>query len=291
MSEQPAAIAWLETPDGPIHTIGANCRLGRSADNEIVVRDDNVSRFHAMVHLRGEGEFLVSDLGSKNGTLLNGRRIIWPMPLRDGDRIQIAQSTFVFHQVLTAAERAEPELTISGVTRLEIRYEPCFLLIADLENAAELGHELTPEALATRIGSWLRSCRETVESRGGVVDKFLGDGLLAFWREERGAATRVADALACLQTKNVTGQPRFRVVVHHGNVALGMTMTPGEEIMTGDAVNFIFRMEKLASAQGVSFCVSSAAEPLLAPMLPLEPLSAEYELKGFPGMHRFFRLK
>jgi class 3 adenylate cyclase len=61
--------------------------------------------------------------------------------------------------------------------------------------------------------------------------------------------------------------------------------------MTGDAVNFIFRMEKLASAHGVSFCVSAAAEPLLAATLPLEVLPAEYELKGFPGMHRFFRLK
>jgi len=63
--------------------------IGRSADCDIVLDDRQVSRFHARVVWRSD-QYEVEDLGSKNGTHLNGRDLIGPLPLRDGDEIQIA---------------------------------------------------------------------------------------------------------------------------------------------------------------------------------------------------------
>ena len=68
--------------------------LGRSRDCDVRISDLNVSRRHA--ELRQEGTtYWIVDLGSMNGTLLNGRRVERER-LRDGDRITLGESEIVF---------------------------------------------------------------------------------------------------------------------------------------------------------------------------------------------------
>jgi DNA-binding response OmpR family regulator len=62
--------------------------IGRWEDNDVVVDDRWVSRHHAQIRREDEG-YVVQDLGSKNGTFVNGRRIAAPTPLADGDEIQV----------------------------------------------------------------------------------------------------------------------------------------------------------------------------------------------------------
>jgi DNA-binding response OmpR family regulator len=62
--------------------------IGRAEDNDLVVDDRWVSRYHAQVR-QEEGRYLVEDRGSKNGTLVNGRRIAGPALLADGDQVQV----------------------------------------------------------------------------------------------------------------------------------------------------------------------------------------------------------
>jgi predicted component of type VI protein secretion system len=63
--------------------------IGRGSDCDIVLDDRQVSRIHARVVWRGD-HYEVEDLGSKNGTHLNGRDVAASHRLRDGDEIQIA---------------------------------------------------------------------------------------------------------------------------------------------------------------------------------------------------------
>lgn len=69
-------------------------RIGRALDNEIVLVDHMVSRYHAEVVRQGV-TFLIHDLGSKNGLLVNGVSAM-EQPLQRGDAIQIGQAIFVF---------------------------------------------------------------------------------------------------------------------------------------------------------------------------------------------------
>jgi FHA domain-containing protein len=69
--------------------------LGRSRDCDIVVDDANVSRQHAELRPRGGG-WVLSDLGSTNGTRLNGRSIQAPEVVRPGDEIEIGASLITF---------------------------------------------------------------------------------------------------------------------------------------------------------------------------------------------------
>ncbi|MGD8587183.1 MAG: FHA domain-containing protein [Chloroflexota bacterium] len=63
--------------------------IGRGNDCQIVLPERQVSRYHAKI-TSDQGKYILHDLGSKNGTHLNGARVIGSTQLKDGDEIQIA---------------------------------------------------------------------------------------------------------------------------------------------------------------------------------------------------------
>lgn len=67
--------AWFELSDGRVHEIRGECTIGRLLENQLVLHDGVVSRLHARVTRAGPGRYLLSDLGSANGTFLNGNRL------------------------------------------------------------------------------------------------------------------------------------------------------------------------------------------------------------------------
>jgi two-component system, cell cycle response regulator len=66
-------------------------RIGRLADNQVAFGDDSVSRRHARIEGREDGWY-VMDVGSSNGTLVNGREVTGHMRLVNGDRIKIGRN-------------------------------------------------------------------------------------------------------------------------------------------------------------------------------------------------------
>lgn len=69
--------------------------LGRETGNDIVVNDLNASRQHAQIEFEPQGVWVITDLGSTNGTLVNGSRIT-RRGLSDGDRITLGITDFIF---------------------------------------------------------------------------------------------------------------------------------------------------------------------------------------------------
>ena len=75
--------------------------VGRESRHDIVIPDKSVSRFHAFVRLGGDGAFLVQDMGSTNGTSVNGTSVAPrgagpPTRLKPGDNVRIGQVEFTF---------------------------------------------------------------------------------------------------------------------------------------------------------------------------------------------------
>src|SRR6266404_2403947 len=89
--------AWLET-SGEKFPISGNSSIGRSARNIIVIESQKVSRRHALINVQNVGEFWLIDLGSSNGTFLNGRRVHQPLRLCHLDQITVGDSVFTFQQ-------------------------------------------------------------------------------------------------------------------------------------------------------------------------------------------------
>src|SRR5688572_24497488 len=67
-------VGWIPNAGRLDRTIGPLARVGATPDNDVVVRVDGVSRAHARIVAQPDGYYL-EDIGSRNGTLLNGERV------------------------------------------------------------------------------------------------------------------------------------------------------------------------------------------------------------------------
>jgi adenylate cyclase len=275
---------WLET-SGEKFPIQGNTSIGRSSKNLIVIDSQKVSRRHAIINVQNVGEFWLIDLGSSNGTFLNGRRLHQPVRLCDQDQIIIGDRLFIFHQPEEITD--DYRTTFAERTIREIANVPCWLLVADIEGFTPLSRSLTSDHLATLIGGWVAACKEIIETHDGMIDKYLGDGFLAYWRGDPKTTKDIAATLDKLKEAQARNEPRFRLALHFGFVAIGGVPSMGEESLMGKEVNFVFRMEKLAGSLGIAVLTSAAGQSKLKSLMKFEPAGA-HELKGFEGKHEFF---
>ncbi len=278
-----SAEAWLDTNNGQKVPVQGNCSFGRAPGNTVVLPGDKVSRRHAMVHAQCESEFWLVDLGSANGTYVNGRRVTQPCRLSDGDEIRIASHAFSFRNQKTATS---PDVEHTEKTIQDIRGVECWLLVADIAGSTELSRKLPAEEAPRVTGRWLAQCKQVIEDNAGAINKFLGDGFLAYWSGGQDGALQVAKAVKALTALQEQGTPRFRLVLHHGKVFVGGGASMGEESLMGNEVNFVFRMEKLASSLGQLRLMSASAAAIIKPHISL---GAELRqgLQGFDGEFTF----
>src|SRR6266480_6657618 len=266
--KEPAA--WLDPLTGDRIAILGNCSIGRSPKSCVILDSQKVSRRHAIINVQNVGEFWLIDLGSSNGTFLNKRRVHNPVRLCHLDQITVGDSVFTFQQ----PEEISLELrtTMAEQTIRESADVPVWLLVADIENFTPLSRSLVSEKLATLVGGWVSTCKEIIEQHHGSINKYLGDGFLAYWRADEKDADNVAAALLALRDLQKKKAPEFRIVLHFGSVAIGGIASMGEESLMGKEVNLIFRLEKLASSLGESCGLSNAAHAKLANLIPSRPL-------------------
>ena len=96
---QPAQRFAFYIKDGsnvyPLH-LGLNS-VGRLPDNDVVIRDECVSRRHCAVVVHHDLRCEIHDVASKNGTVLNGRKIPGPTRLQSGDQIVLCGRRLTFH--------------------------------------------------------------------------------------------------------------------------------------------------------------------------------------------------
>jgi diguanylate cyclase (GGDEF)-like protein len=179
--------------------------LGRSLGADVRVNDSKASRKHAKIEVRGvpespSAEYVVTDLNSRNGTFLNGGRIIQPEVLRHGDKISIGEHILRF-ELLDEIDReyqrqihrliSHDDLTglLSSrsffselrreASRAKAESRPFCVLMMDLDHFKEVndkyGHltgSKTLEELATCIIKNLRS--------GDAAARFGGEEFAAF---------------------------------------------------------------------------------------------------------------
>ena len=282
LAEEPEA--WLEREDQE-HILEGSCSIGRATLNSLVIDSAKVSRLHAIIHSERAGVFWLVDLGSSNGSFLNKRRIHEPARLRDCDQITIGGNTFIFRQSRDPSDR--PKSTAPVVTlQEEIEEIPCWLLVADIKNFTPLTRELLSQKLAVLVSSWLAGCKDIIEKHGGIVNKYLGDGILAYWPDEGGTAKKVVAMIAALKHAQTQG-PEFRFIIHFGSVTIGGVSGIREETIMGSEVNLVFRLEKVLASLGEPCGISDAAHTKLKGILPSRSLG-DYDLKGFETKRGLF---
>lgn len=111
---------------------GATATIGRLDDNDICIKEQHVSRQHAVINYR-DGVFLITDLGSANGTFVNDDKLSEPYPLLSGDVIRLYVPQLQFSAIVSAEDerKAREEGTLimraptkSGRARLIVTNGP-----------------------------------------------------------------------------------------------------------------------------------------------------------------------
>jgi predicted component of type VI protein secretion system len=117
--------------------------IGRQADGEgRLGNDDEISRSHARVALDADGSYAIEDLGSTNGTFVNGLRITTPQGLVEGDTIELGSTTLVVREIQPAQApepRSQPTLISEALSG------------APAEAGAEPSREDTPQPALEEI--------------------------------------------------------------------------------------------------------------------------------------------
>ena len=249
--------------------------IGRSPKNDLVIEDEIASRRHAEIRDHGRGRYTLVDVGSANGTWLNGRRLVHPRELANGDVIEIGgvKLRFLAPELEEMPENFEGTETGAG-TCLSLRNETVIVLVADIRNYTGMSEVLPGRDFSLLISDWFKESSEIIEACGGTVDKFIGDAVMAYWlaRNRADPSQEVNDALSAARslircaevfTQRFSSQfpgQTFRIGagINMGEAVLG-NVGGGEHqsfTVVGDNVNIAFRLESLTKERGCSVVVS-----------------------------------
>ncbi len=234
----------------------------------MVVSDPRISRRHAMIRRQDEG-FWFFDLGSFNGSYVNGSRVTAARKLVPGDVVELIDHSFRFEQEGGLDESGRAPLGGSDTIAF-VRSMPVIILVSDIQGFTSMSEKLSPDDLAQVIGGWYANVESILSRHGATVDKFIGDSVLAYWTaitpEARTAALRASrELLTVCESIQSTRAELFAqleltfgvgVALNIGKVACG-GFSQREFTLVGDPVNVTFRLESLTRTIGRSVLATS----------------------------------
>ncbi len=179
-------VPFLTDPTGQEHVLREDVTtIGRAVENDLVITSKRISREHAQVRRDG-WRMMLEDLGSTNGTFLNGQRVLTPITLQDQDRIKIGDVVLIFRDPdVTYRDSPFPELEVdvaAGVVRVNrevVSLSPKeFTLLAHLYEKSgevcskdEIGEAVWPEYAGDvydyQIENLIRRLRAKIEEDPG----------------------------------------------------------------------------------------------------------------------------
>ena len=287
---------------GEVVALVENSSIGRSTRSLVPITDPRVSRRHALIRWQ-EDSFWLFDLGSSNGSYLNGKRVTTAQRLRNGDLITIVDHNLVFEGHSNPTE-GDTALTVADQTIVDVRPHDAIILVGDIQGFTSLSERLAPAQLAPIIGTWYAEIERVLEEHGATLDKFIGDCVLAYWLDTspraRLAALRTAHAMqsVCDEVRDTHQQILEKIgltfqtgtAIHLGPTAHG-AFAAREFTLLGDAVNLTFRLEGLTRQldkrvlvsssflkswdAGHAFCKPCGSHPVKGRTEPVEVFSLE----------------
>ena len=263
---------------------GSNCwTVGRSDDNNFVLIDRWISRNHAMLQQMETGEFYLIDLGSRNGTFVNGRRVSIPVTLKNGDRLMFGQTELDFYNPtdrgqLDRTHEADSEDFEDFTATLTVR-SLISVMVMDIRDFTVLTRQLDETLLSEVIGSWFRSSGQIIRKHGSWVDKYIGDAIMAVWfHKTEGVSNeemmRICQALSQLHKATDELSSRYPLPfplrvgagINTGYAMVGNSGSSDRSDYTalGDTVNAAFRLESCTKQLGKDIAVGETTYKYLA---------------------------
>ena len=286
------------TREFPLEDVSV-CRIGRSEQSTVALSGDGrVSRNHALVQRMDTGEYFLTDLGSRNGTILNGRQVVSPTPLKSGDLIRLGGYELLFVQEQDSVQPPSESDTEEEKTTALLDLRLVTVLVLDIRDYTSLSRELGESKTSEMMGALFRASGLALAESGSYAQKYIGDAVMAIWvhdtaRPSEGdlqsvfrALCRLAGIVEGIQRDFSLPEPvRFGAGLNCGVAGLGNMGSAGlaDHTAMGECVNKAFRLESASKVLGYPVVVGQCTHDFLG-VLPelravLQPRIAE--LKGY----------
>lgn len=298
-----------ESGDCYFSLVGGNCwTIGRSEDNNFVIKDPWLSRNHAMLQYTEGRNFYLIDLGSRNSSFINGRRVSIPVVLEDGDRVTLGRTELTFYCPTGGTAHAsgfEHREEVTATAMLSVR-RLLSVMVVDIRNFTRMTRQMDERLLSEMIGTWFRRAGDIIQKYGSWVDKYIGDAVMAVWihgtqnitREEMIRIFRAASALHAM-----TGELSQQYPVPFG-MKIGAGLNTGYAIVgnagsgsrpdytaLGDTVNTAFRLESATKQIKGDMALGETTYHYTSTLLGANPSvfsEHEVELKGHDAVTRAY---
>ncbi len=184
--------------------------------------------------------------------------------------------------------QSEQKLEIGGSSRF------LTIFFSDLEGFSDLSEKLPAKELVQRVSDYLNIATKSVNREAGTIDKFIGDGVMAFWgaptimedhaRRACMAALHIQHAVDALnvEMKATGGNPlKVRIGIHSDAVIVGNIGSAERMSYTvlGDGVNIASRLEGLNKAYQTNICISHSVYKEAGDSLCVRPIG-DVRVKG-----------
>lgn len=274
--------------------VGPILSIGRSSASGICVKDTKASRNHAVIQQHGSGVHYLLDLGSANGTFVNGRRVTIPVALKGGDLINIGSAML---QYVADAMAAGATTSQDVQTVVDFQNRKVTVLVADIRNYSSISEKMAPKDLSLLIGGWFKEVGTLIDQFGGAIDKFIGDCVMAYWVKTQTTDNQdyvvqpLKAAVGLVELAGIFGDRfkallpahefRIGVGIHTGETVMGNVGTLGRPDFTtmGDSVNIAFRLESMTKEVGKTILVGPEIAEVGATAFQFEDLGP-MSLKG-----------
>lgn len=207
--------------------------------------------------------------------------------LRERDRIKNVFGKAVSPTIATRLMHREAEgMSLGGAM------EPLVILMADIRDFTARTESSPPEAVISELNLWLAEAVESICDHDGIVDKFIGDGILAVFGLD-GETNACEKAIACAQdmlrrlnqlAPGLSAPMEIGIGIHKGEVLAGIIGSPErlEFTVIGDVTNTTARIEAMTREINTTILISEAVFTDLPPTSDKENWTdhGEWSLKG-----------
>jgi adenylate cyclase len=272
---------------------GQSWAIGRGDGCAVLLDSRSVSRLHALVQRREGGAISLVDLGSRNGSFVNERRVSLPVVLNDSDQLVFGDQEFVFHHPENAGVRIEAlESTRNAPTTSLQTNTLTTILVVDIRDYTPLARSVSEALLSQAIGTWFLRVGQIVQQQGSWAQKYIGDAVMSVWVHQNETSMRedLLRALWAVGAIDAATAAMHLDLPLPGPLRIGAGINTGPAIIggvdyaaLGDTVNAAFRLEAATKQLGVGVAAGQRTYAGLDAALQDRFEQRSVALKGYEG--------
>ena len=260
---------------------GSGCwTVGRHQDNDVVLPDPWISRHHALLQCMENGDMYLIDLGSRNGSYLNGRRVGIPVTLQHGDRITFGQSEVTFYALPEDIDPSDGALDETAFPAKLGTRQLISVLVFDVCDFASISHQLDEGELCEVMGLWFNRCGSVLRQHGSWLEQNFGEPGVAVWIHREASidadeAENILSALNALQhvAEELAGRYKLPVTLRFGaglSTGYGIVglLQHGDRLdyaALGETANVAALLESVTEQTGWDMVFSPSSYTFLSP--------------------------